>query len=256
MNTLNLSAGLILLLTSAAFASGSATIPNQYYGSKPEIHNTKIYPSKMHPAISRAHQVPAEKKTIPNPKTVTEDVKVPVKTQVLTPTAKDDTIPSKFSSVKADVTTASVKEGKPIVTPTPPKQSHPIVGPSANTAPKGTPLLTEKADKPRDNSQGIKEQSPTVATVTRPNKVPVPLKIQVDIPQVDPIIIAIPEASSVEIQVLQAEPTNVSVPTAVPVEIEVPEAVPSNVSVPTATAVEVQVPIARPIKVVYPEANE
>jgi len=217
MNKINLSATLIPLLASAAFASGSATIPNQYYGSKPEIQQTKQYPSKMHPAISRAHQVPVETKMISNLEIAT---------------AKANVMPSKSSSVKEPAATPSVKEEKPVITPTPPKQSQPIVQPTVNTAPKITPPLTEK-----------------------PNK-----------PQVDPIIIAIPEASSVETEVPQAKPTNVSVPVAVPVEIEVPVAIPveiqvpqaepSNVIVPTATAVEVQVPIARPIKVVYPEGNE
>ncbi len=251
MNKINLSAALIPLLASAAFASGSATIPNQYYGSKPEIQQTKQYPSKMHPAISRAHQVPAETKIISNLEIAT---------------AKANVMPSKSSSVKEPAATPSVKKGKPVITPTPLKQSQPIVQPTVNTAPKITPPLTEKPNKPKDNSQDIIEQSPNVAAVTTPNKVPVPPKIQVAIPQVDPIIIAIPEASSVETEVPQAKPTNVSVPVAVPVEIEVPVAIPveiqvpqaepSNVIVPTATAVEVQVPIARPIKVVYPEGNE
>ena len=261
MNKINLSAALIPLLASAAFASGSATIPNQYYGSKPEIQQTKQYPSKMHPAISRAHQVPAETKMISNLEIAT---------------AKANVMPSKSSSVKEPAATPSVKKGKPVITPTPPKQSQPIVQPTVNTAPKITPPLTEKPNKPKDNSQDIIEQSPNVAAVTTPNKVPVPPKTQVAIPQVEPIIIAVPKASSVETQVPQAKankvivpiaipmetqipqakPSKVILPIAIPVETQVPQAQPNKVIVPTVTPVEAEVPIARPIKIIYPEANE
>ena len=190
MNKINLSAALIPLLASAAFASDPAPIPNQYYGSKPEIQNKKIYPSKMHPAIYRANKVPVEKSNV---------------------------MPSELSA-KTPAATSSVKHEKPVVTPVQFKQSQPIAHPGENTAPKRPPVLTEKPNKPRENSQGIKEESPTVAAVTTPNKVPVPPKTQVSIPQEKPIIIAVPKAVFVETQVPQAKSNKVMVPIAIPVE--------------------------------------